>query len=116
MIFLIYIYIKDIFGLYEHQKTLFFSFFIKIRYTSCKKITSKKANLKKQNNTISKSYDKTSPNTSDIYIYGEVLHIIADTSNTTFRKAKIGEEIKIIGEKVALEVKVKQTYKRKTQQ
>ena len=32
--------------------------------------------------------------TSDKYAYGEVLHIIADISNTTFRKAKIGEEIK----------------------
>ena len=35
--------------------------------------------------------------TSDKYAYGEVLHIIADISNTTFWKAKISEEIKIIG-------------------
>ena len=62
-----------------------------------KKITSKKANLKKQNNTICKSYDKTSPNTSDKYAYHEMLQIIADMSNTTFRKAKIGEDrIKMI--------------------
>ena len=62
-----------------------------------KKITSKKANLKKQNNTICKAFDKTSPNTSDKYAYREMLHIIADMSNTTFRKAKIGEDrIKMI--------------------
>ena len=35
--------------------------------------------------------------TWDKYAYGEVLHIIADIANTTFRKAKISEEIKIIG-------------------
>ena len=35
--------------------------------------------------------------TSYKYAYGKVLHIIADISNTTFRKAKISEEIKIIG-------------------
>ena len=33
--------------------------------------------------------------TSDKYAYGEVLHIIADISNTTFPKGKISEEIKI---------------------
>ena len=35
--------------------------------------------------------------TSDKYASGEVLHIIADISNTNFRKANINEEIKIIG-------------------
>ena len=62
-------------------------------------ITNKKASFRKQNNTISKTKDKTSPNTltPDKYAYGEVLRIIADISNTTFRKAKISEEIKIIG-------------------
>ena len=32
--------------------------------------------------------------TSDKYACGEVLHIIADISNATFRKAKFSEEIK----------------------
>ena len=35
--------------------------------------------------------------TSDKYAYGEVLHIIADISNTTIRKAEICEEVKILG-------------------
>ena len=35
--------------------------------------------------------------TSDKYADGEVLHIIADISNTTFRKAKISGDIKTIG-------------------
>ena len=35
--------------------------------------------------------------TSDKYAYDEMLHIIADISDTTFRKAEISEEIKIIG-------------------
>ena len=61
-------------------------------------MASKKANLRKQNNTVIKPKTKHHPTlTSDKYAYGEVLHIIADISNTTFRKAKISEEIKIIG-------------------
>ena len=34
--------------------------------------------------------------TSDKYAYAEVLHTIADISNTTLWKAQISEEIKII--------------------
>ena len=62
------------------------------------KFTSKKANLRKQNNTNSKTKTKHHPTlTSDKYACGEVLHIIADISNTTFRKAKMSGEIKTIG-------------------
>ena len=54
--------------------------------------------------------------TSDKYAYGEVLHTIADISNTTFWKPQISQEIKIIEWKVPLEIKLEQAYKRKTQQ
>ena len=61
------------------------------------KITSKKANLRKQNKQLVKPKAKHHPTlTSDKSTYGEVLHIIAGISSTTFRKAKISEDIKII--------------------
>ena len=73
-------------------------FFFLITYISDKKLQFKK--LTEENKIIQLVKPKTKHHptlTSDKYAYGEVLHIIADISNTTFRKAKISEEIKIIG-------------------
>ena len=42
----------------------------------------KRADLRKQNNTI-----RNKTLTSDKYAYGEVLRMMADISNTTFRKS-----------------------------
>ena len=67
------------------------------RYTA--KVT-KVAKLTWENKIIPLVKPKTKHHptlTSDKYAYGEVLHIIADISNTNFRKANISEEIKIIG-------------------
>ena len=72
-------------------------FFFLITYISDKKLQFKK--LTEENKIIQLVKPKTKHHptlTSDKYAYGEVLHIIADISNTAFRKAKISEEIKII--------------------
>ena len=69
-----------------------------ITYTSDKKLQIKKLTSENKIIQLVKPKTKHHPTlTPDKYAYVEVLHIIADISNTTFRKAKISEEIKIIG-------------------
>ena len=78
--------------------SLYSQFFYFITYTSDKKLQVKKLTSENKIIQLVKPKTKHHPTlTSDKYAYGEVLHIIADISNTTFRKAKISEEIKIIG-------------------
>ena len=78
--------------------SLYSQFFYFITYTNDKKLQVKKLTSENKMEQLIKPKTKHHPTlTSDKYAYGEVLHIIADISNTTFRKAKISEEIKIIG-------------------
>ena len=84
-------------SIYIHLYKYIYYIYIYIYIFKWQKITSKKANLRKQNKQLVKPKAKHHPTlTSDKSAYGEVLHIIAGISSTTFRKAKISEDIKII--------------------
>ena len=111
-----YIEVKYI-TLYYTIGVWYYTFVFIITFTSDRTLQVKKIISENRIIQLEKPKTKHHPTlTSDKYAYGEVLHITADISDKTFRKAKICEEIKIIGKSVALEIKLKPTYKRKTQQ